>query len=178
MKYFFVLLTFATTLTKADEITKPVRGTALLKISNSGNKLNVDFKSPGENIVGFDYEPKTDTEQGAFEQAIKDLNEAQYIIKFNQEASCNYDSAEVDNHVLGSKDSMEETKRKRRLKITSGQTEFEAKYVVTCKNISKLRSATLVFSKYRGVDAYRVQYEVNSKHGSSTHRKENAEIRF
>ena len=77
-----------------------VHGIATLQAALDGNRLNVDFSSPLDNLVGFEHAPRTDKQKAAVRQMAERLNAPELWFVPNAEAGCKRTSVNLESAVL------------------------------------------------------------------------------
>ncbi|HUP95587.1 MAG TPA: DUF2796 domain-containing protein [Burkholderiales bacterium] len=77
-----------------------VHGVATLQVALDGNRLNVDFSSPLDNLVGFEHAPRTDKQKAAVRQMAERLNAPELWFVPNAEAECKRTSVNLESAVL------------------------------------------------------------------------------
>lgn len=109
-----------------------VHGEAKLTIAQDGNHLEMEFVSPGMNIVGFEHPPANETQTNAVNAALAILNQPQRLFGFPAAAGCKpsaidvHTSREHHEHEGADHDAAET------------HSEFSASYRFECANTSLL----------------------------------------
>ncbi len=75
-----------------------VHGVASMNLAYEGEELQIEFVSPADGIVGFEYEPSTDAERKAVEDAIAALRNPQSLFALPGNAGCELHEVEVERH--------------------------------------------------------------------------------
>ena len=81
-------------------------GAALLNVVLDGETLSMELMSPAVNLVGFEYEPSTDEEVQAVEDALAQLEDPMTLFTPADAAGCELASAEAD-HLMTSEEGHE-----------------------------------------------------------------------
>lgn len=76
-----------------------VHGFASINLAIQNDELQIEFISPAESIVGFEYEPDTDAERKAVADAIALLREPENLFGLPAEAGCKLHEVEAERHV-------------------------------------------------------------------------------
>ena len=104
-----------------------VHGVSTLNIVQDGNTLLFEFEMPGNDIVGFEYEAKQESDIEKVENAINILSDYKNLIFPSGSAECKIQSYSANI-------------------INEGKhSEFISSYKFNCNNISKLK---IVYIKY------------------------------
>ena len=77
-----------------------VHGVASLQVALDGNRLNLEFSSPLDNLVGFEHAPRTDRQKAAVRQMAERLNAPELWFVPNAEAGCKRTSVNLESAVL------------------------------------------------------------------------------
>lgn len=72
-----------------------VHGIAELRLASDASKLQVEFQSPGDSLVGFERAPKTDQERALLTQVEGALKAATWL-KLPEQAGCRLLASELD----------------------------------------------------------------------------------
>ena len=91
------LLAWASTATAADrEHGAHVHGVGTLNVAVDGPSVEIEFESPGANIVGFEHAAKLDKDQRAIKTATAALTSGEKLFTFPKAAGCRLMHAEVE----------------------------------------------------------------------------------
>ena len=71
-----------------------VHGGAVLSLVNENNTIIMELETPLYNLLGFEYEPKTQDERTHVSDVEARLSQPQNLIRFNADANCTYDTLE------------------------------------------------------------------------------------
>ena len=145
-----------------------VHGVATLQVALDGNRLDVDFSSPLDNLVGFEHAPRTDKQKAAVRQMAERLNAPELWFVPNAEAGCkrtsvNLESAVLDRVLLSGagperKSSMAKPDARKDTKSHAGEhSALSADIVFTCDRPRALSGLELklfdAFPKLKRIDA-------------------------
>jgi len=67
-----------------------VHGGATLSVVSENSAIQVELETPLYNLLGFEYEPKSDAEKALVEKVEASLTNPQDLIRFNPEANCSF----------------------------------------------------------------------------------------
>ena len=81
-----------------------VHGIADVNLAIEGDELEIEFISPSEGIVGFEYEPSTHAEKHAVEDAIALLRKPSNLFDLPATADCHLHEVEAERHAEGDHD--------------------------------------------------------------------------
>src|ERR1700675_3571349 len=65
-----------------------VHGTGELQVAVENKNLSIEFHSPLDNLIGFEYEPTTDAQRAAVKAMNEKLNKPDTLFKLPKAASC------------------------------------------------------------------------------------------
>ena len=106
-----------------------IHGVSTLNIVQEGNTLLFEFEMPGNDIVGFEYEAKQDSDIKKVENAINMLSDYKNLISPSGSAECKIQSTKANV-------------------INEGKhSEFISSYKFNCNKISKLKIVYIKFFK-------------------------------
>ncbi len=75
-----------------------VHGIASINLAIDGEELQIEFVSPAESIVGFEYEPSTAAERKAVADAIALLRDPEKLFALPASAGCKLHEVEAERH--------------------------------------------------------------------------------
>ena len=159
-------------------------GVAHLNVAHDGKNLYIELTSPAANILGFEYQPRTQEQKAAVKAAIKKLEagEALFILpsdaegeltksKVHTDIASDSDHKSEDEHThdhneISKKD--EEDKHRHQENHESNKhekhSEFEAEYHFVCKKPEKLvHIDVMLFSVFPGIEHIEVQLLTDTK---------------
>lgn len=73
-----------------------VHGIAHMSIAAEGPRILVELTSPAASLIGFERAPRTDDERATLALAKENLMAGDAMIRFNTEAACRLENAEID----------------------------------------------------------------------------------
>ena len=118
---------FANAHSKKKSLDTHIHGVSTLNIVQEGNTLLFEFEMPGNDIVGFEYEAKEESDIKKVENAISILSDYKNMIAPSGSADCKIQSFSADV-------------------INEGKhSEFISSYKFNCSNITKLK---IIYIKY------------------------------
>ena len=65
-----------------------VHGTAELRVAVENNRVDIEFDSPLENLLGFEHVPKTEAQRTAVKTMMAKLNRPETLFRLSKAASC------------------------------------------------------------------------------------------
>lgn len=71
-------------------------GVSTLKIAQEGNKVTLELEAPGDDIVGFEYEPKNEAEKASVEAALTKLRKPEALFSMPSAAGCSVAESEAE----------------------------------------------------------------------------------
>ena len=87
-----------------------VHGIASINLAIDGKELEIEFVSPAEGIVGFEYEPSTAAERKAVKDAIALLRNPDKLFSLPANAGCELHEVEAERHAEDEHDDHEHAK--------------------------------------------------------------------
>ena len=166
-------------------------GAALLNVVLEGESLSMEFVSPAVNLVGFEYEPSTDEEVRAVEDALTQLRDGAALFAPAEAARCELMSAEAEREVTDEEGHAEGTEETGGAEETGDaeetgaegedhedhedheegavHSEFHATYEFTCAQPDRLSGISLreLFALYPGIEDLGVQYVLPGGQGAA-----------
>ena len=122
-----LISSFANAHSKKKSLDAHIHGISTLNIVQEGNNLLFEFEMPGNDIVGFEYEAKQQSEIEKVETAINILSNYKNLISPSGSAECKIESYSANV-------------------INEGKhSEFVSNYKFNCEKISKLK---IIYIKY------------------------------
>ena len=100
-KYRLVSLLFACATPAIAQQSAHVHGIASMNLAINDETLQIEFVSPAESIVGFEYEPDTAAEREAVEEAIALLRSPENLFDLPASAECTLHEVEAERHAEG-----------------------------------------------------------------------------
>ena len=180
-------------------------GAALLSVVLEGETLSMELESPAVNLVGFEYEPSSEEDMQAVEDALVQLEDGATLFATAEAASCELTSAETE-HVMtdeeGHEEGEEHSEEEGEEHGESGadeesgaeehaegeehdeegaqHSEFHATYAFTCAQPDSLSSVSLneLFALYPGIEDLDVQYVLPNGQGAAELAPDNTELTF
>ena len=144
-----------------------VHGQGSLNIAIDGNKLDMELKAPGADIVGFEHAAESTAQKAAVEQAKVALAEFLNLFKLPGNANCKVDKADVavrteehhhhdDEHADAGKKAADGAKDEDHDEH-DGHSGFHARYLLTCAAPANLTALeTTYFKAFAGAQALNV----------------------
>ena len=160
-------------------------GAALLNVVLEGESLSMEFVSPAVNLVGFEYEPSTDEEVRAVEDALTQLRDGAALFAPAEAARCELAGAEAAREVTDEEGHAEGTEETGGAEETSAEgedhedhedheegavhSEFHATYEFTCAQPDRLSGISVreLFALYPGIEDLDVQYVLPGGQGAA-----------
>ena len=78
------------------QVDKHEHGVGELNIAVEGNAMNLEFMIPGADIVGFEYEAKSDSDIALVNTALSKFQDFENIFTLSSSGNCNLIDAEID----------------------------------------------------------------------------------
>ncbi len=157
-----------------------VHGIAALNLALEGEEVHIELDSPAANIVGFEHAPSSEADHAAVDKAVATLKKGDQLFRFNNEAGCRMEKADVTSALLNdehddhgdkhSDDHDHEKKGEHEHEEHEGEethSDIEAVYHFECDQPSKLKQVRIeLFEAFPATERLNVQYVIESKQGA------------
>ena len=175
-----------------------VHGIAGLNLALEGEEVHVELDSPAANIVGFEHAPSSEADHAALDKAVATLKNGDRLFKFNSEAGCRMEKAEItsallddehDDHGHETKEAHEHDEHKHekhgheehghdKHEEHAGEvhSDIDAEYHFECEQPGKL--TVELFEAFSGMEEINVQYVIESKQGAAELTPANHVVKF
>ncbi len=159
-----------------------VHGIAALNLALEGQEVHIEFDSPAANLVGFEHAPSSEADHAALDKAVATLKDGDRLFRFNAEARCRMEKADVTSALLDeehdehadkhSSDHDQEKKdghdHEKHEDEEEAHSDIEAAYHFECDEPGKLTQLTVeLFEAFPGTEKLKVQYVIESKQGAA-----------
>ena len=164
-----------------------VHGIAALNLALEGQEVHVELDSPAANIVGFEHAPSSEADHAALDKAVATLKDGNRLFRFNAEAGCRMEKADVTSALLDEEhgehgdehkghhdhekqDEHGHGKHEHEEHEHEGEThsDIEAAYHFECNQPGKLTQLTVeLFEAFPATEKLNVQYVIESKQGAA-----------
>lgn len=157
----------------ADAGEKHVHGHAALEVAVDGNRLQLGFRSPLDNLIGFEHAPRTDKQKDAVRRMAAELNKPAHYFVPTAEARCTPEpvrlaSEVIDPSLLGGAAPRRDAEKPSAAardkhanqgdKGHDGHAGLEAAFVFRCEQPGKLSSLEVkLFDAFKGLRRIDVQ---------------------
>ena len=128
-------LASAATAQETRELGAHEHGHTALDIAFEGNEVSIDLQAPGDDIVGFEYEPSSAEDRERVDAAIVSLADPLALFVMPDAAECSVTDVSTDlvyGHDEG--EEHENAEGVEEMEGGEGHTEFQASYRLTCGN--------------------------------------------
>ena len=150
-----ILLALITSMTQpvAAQQEAHVHGFAEINLAIEGGELQIEFVSPAESIVGFEYAPSTDAERHTLEDAIALLRTPDKLGDMPASARCKGHEAEAERHAEGDHDEHAHDEHGEEV-----HSAFHAHYHFDCANPGSIKKiGVTLFKTWPRIEKVRVQ---------------------
>jgi hypothetical protein len=167
-----------------------VHGIAALNLALEGDEVHVELDSPAANIVGFEHAPSSEADHAALDKAVATLKDGDQLFRFNSEAGCRMEKAEVTSALVDEEHGEHAGKHAddhgHEKKAAHGHDEhqyeehgheehggeahsdIEAAYHFECDQPGRLTQLTVeLFEAFPGMEKLNLQYVIESKQGAA-----------
>ena len=137
--YYSLLMSAMMSVAAAEEtrqVDKHEHGVGELNIAVEGSAINLEFMIPGADIVGFEYEAKSDSDIALVNTALSKFQDFENIFTLSSSGNCNLVDAEID---INQGDEHEhEDEHDHDEHEEEAHNEFVAHYSFTCGNVKEI----------------------------------------
>ena len=131
-------------------------GVGELEIVQDGNGLFISFYTPLYNVLGFEHEPKTDTER-VKARRVTSLLKANGLFSFSSDAQCKRSSYKLNSDILNPHSHGSEHGHQHH-NSADGHSDLHMAYEFECKNPEQLKEIEVrVFRQFPGFEKIDVQ---------------------
>ncbi len=179
-----------------------VHGIASLNLALEGQEVHVELDSPAANIVGFEHAPSSEADHAELDKAVATLKDAGQLFRFDSEAGCRLEKAEVASALLDEKHNEHADDHAHEKKEAHGHddhkheqhgheehgheehegethSDIEAVYHFVCDQPGELTQLTVeLFEAFPGMEELDVQYVTESKQGAAELTPSSHVVRF
>jgi hypothetical protein len=159
-------------------------GVAEINIAVDGNKADVEFRAPAENVMGFEHEAKSESDKKKRDAALLTVQtKMPEMVVFDPKLGCKLSAvktAVVEETEEGSKSQPGKSRHDPKDgKKTGEHREVQAKFSVACaKPLAGGRVSFGVQKAFRSIDQIKVQVVGDAKQSGATIKKDQGEVRF
>ena len=141
--YYSLLMSAMMSVAAAEEtrqVDKHEHGVGELNIAVEGSAINLEFMIPGADIVGFEYEAKSDSDIALVNTALSKFQDFENIFTLSSSGNCNLVDAEIEiNQGDDHEDEHEhEDEHDHDEHEEEAHNEFVAHYSFTCGNVKEI----------------------------------------
>ena len=144
----YVVLSYSISTVLAEEsrqVDKHEHGVGELNIAIDGSLAEFEFMLPGADIVGFEYEAKSDEDLAKIENALLVLENYENLFALTKNSKCVL--ADLDYHLSGEEHDEHADEEHDEHADEESHTEFYAKYSFKCDNIKQLDKVEFSYFK-------------------------------
>jgi hypothetical protein len=144
----YVVLSYSISTVLAEEsrqVDKHEHGVGELNIAIDGSLAEFEFMLPGADIVGFEYEAKSDEDLAKIENALLVLENHENLFALTKDSKCVL--ADLDYHLSGEEHDEHADEEHEEHADEESHTEFYAKYSFKCDNIKQLDKVEFSYFK-------------------------------
>jgi hypothetical protein len=190
VRYLFVFsifnLSVATAFAFEDEHEAHEHGHATLMLVQEKDELQLVFKSPAMNIVGFEHQANSPEQQAKIEWAKQSLSDAAKLFVISKNAKCVLEYVDIKSSLLKADDHSDDHSDEHKSHHEdehddeiSSHSEFEAEYHFECASINQLKEINVtLFKTFKSLEE--VETHIISKSGQALREldRNNASIKF
>ena len=144
----YVVLSYSISTVLAEEsrqVDKHEHGVGELNIAIDDSLAEFEFMLPGADIVGFEYEAKSDEDLAKIENALLVLENYENLFALTKNSKCVL--ADLDYHLSGEEHDEHANEEHEEHADEESHTEFYAKYSFKCDNIKQLDKVEFSYFK-------------------------------
>lgn len=134
-----------------------VHGEAQVLIALEGNTIEIELSSPAMNIVGFEHQPRTQSQFQAIESAMQVLKNPERLFSMPEPAKCSSVSTHVESS-LSEKDEHNHQHESENEHTEEEHSDFSGHYRFQCEAMEHLTSLEIIlFQQFPGTETIEVQ---------------------
>jgi len=133
-----------------------IHGGAAMAIVSEKNRITIEFESPLYNLLGFEYEPRSEAEKDLAEKVEAALSKPQNLISFNKDAKCSFLDSKPEVELFDHDDDHHEDEEDDEHhdddhhedhddESSENHADVILNYELTCKAIDKLKTVRVEF---------------------------------
>ncbi len=171
-------------------------GHATLMVVQEKDELQMVFKSPAMNIVGFEHQPSSPEQKAKIEAAENMLKDAKHLFQLSPDASCDLEHVKVSSALLSGEHKDHDEHKDHEGDHHEGHdeheghdaheghdveshSEFEAEYHFECANMAALKEVKLaLFEAFASIEEIQAQIIVQSGQKLAELDHDNTAIKF
>jgi len=189
VRYLFVFLFFNLSVRAVfafeDEHEAHEHGHATLMLVQERDELQLVFKSPAMNIIGFEYQANSPEQHAKVEWAKQSLSDAAHLFMISQNAQCALEHVDIKSSLLEADDhsdeheSHHEDEHNDHTEDINSHSEFEAEYHFECASISQLKEIKVaLFETFTSLEEIEAHIISNSGQALRELDRRNVSIKF
>ncbi len=130
---------------------KHEHGKANLNVAVDGDRLLIELDSPADNLVGFEFKPRTDEQKARLAAALETLRDGAALFAMSPGADCRLQSAAVSPPRYPSDHDHAHGHAHDRTKDEDSHADLEASWAFRCSNMAALMwLETSLFTRFPG----------------------------
>jgi hypothetical protein len=164
-----------------------VHGEGELLVVLEEQELEMSFRIPGMDIIGFEHVPKTEEQKESIKNAKAYLRNGEQVFELTDGAECELQRASAlfaltthDHHDDEQSEVVHSDEKEKNHNMESEKhAEFHVKYKYKCSQPKKLESIGFnIFEKYGGIEKVKTAFIIFSEQSSATLTADDPEIRL
>lgn len=155
-------------------------GVADLNIAISKNDLVIELHTPADNVLGFEFMPKTDQQKQTLSHSISLLKQPGLLFDIPKQAQCDLKKTQIDNPFEPEKSDENDHKKHDQHDEHETHTEFEIQYSYHCQQpryLTALKTNGL-FKSFSNFVTLKVQWLSDTQQSATTVTKEATTVSF
>lgn len=142
-----------------------VHGLAHLQVAQAGADLEIVFRSPAANIIGFEHAPATAAERSALAAALERIRDAERMLGLDPAAECSPQQVRVEHTGAGNADAHDHQHQNEHEhdsghgpETGAGHSEIHAHYRFVCRTPQRLQNLSVdLLQEFPGIETLDVQ---------------------
>jgi hypothetical protein len=124
-----------------------VHGTADLRVAVENNRVDIEFNSPLENLLGFEHTPKTDAQRAAAKAMMAKLNRPETLFSLSKAASCTAGPVRIESQFNETAPvPAKSTKPARKENTDEDHADLTAAFSFNCSAVANLNTIEVLIS--------------------------------
>ncbi len=131
-----------------------VHGSAVVNVAFDGLSGKVNFVIPAESVLGFEHEPKTETEKNLLSQVTQQWeSQISQLVRFEEKSQCAFTKESVGLQT--------DRSSKDQKKSHTDHADFEAVFLMACKQMLKGSTVTVDLTRFSKIKKVEVTFLVD-----------------
>lgn len=164
-----------------NQLNAHLHGAAELNMAVEGDRIEIELITPADNLLGFEQQPQSVTDEQKLKQTVKTLEHGEWI-QLTEAAHCQLESKQIESALIADHDDRSDGRHDNHHHQQHNQeshSEFHISYQYHCQQASALTGAELLlWHQFEGFEEIRGQLITPAGQQLIKLSKDNPSIRF